>query len=210
MVRFAMYFVAVWKRWEACFGTTFAVILAFAQYSYLALADPKKIPQWVKSFPPWLWLAVGAILLFWSCFLAWDEQVKTLEGLRGEDHKRAELLHQRGDVTCGQVTMVMRNLSENEMCTHLWAMNSRHAGFAFEKELFYQLPDYLRNKCAMVLPDITKPIPAMEHHNARFLLTFRFPYPNFSLILEEVERLNFGNTIIVWDDSGNPIPIKRQ
>ena len=28
---------AVWTHWEARFGTTFAVILAFAQYSFLAL-----------------------------------------------------------------------------------------------------------------------------------------------------------------------------
>jgi hypothetical protein len=72
----AAYCVEVWKHWETCFGTTFAVILGAIQYSILAWADPAKVPAWVKSFPPWLWLAIGCVLLFWSCYLAWkDKQI---------------------------------------------------------------------------------------------------------------------------------------
>lgn len=65
---------SVWNHWEARFGTTFAVILAVAQYLCLAIGDPDKTPKWVKEFPPYLWLAVGAVLLFWACYGAWDEQ----------------------------------------------------------------------------------------------------------------------------------------
>ena len=44
---------------------------------------------------------------------------------------------------------------------------------------------------------------------ARFLLVFLFPYPKFDAVLEDVNRLNFGNTHLVWDDSGKPIEVRR-
>jgi hypothetical protein len=71
---FPRFLLLVWHNWEACFGTTFAVVLALAQYSILAWADPKRVPEFVKQFPPQVWLAIGLVLLFWSCYLAWKEQ----------------------------------------------------------------------------------------------------------------------------------------
>ena len=64
----------VWTHWEARFGTTFAVVLAVAQYLYLEFGDPARIPKWVKDFPPYLWLAIGAALLLGSCYAAWHEE----------------------------------------------------------------------------------------------------------------------------------------
>ena len=79
----------VWGHWEARFGSTFALILALAQYSYLQFGDPDKIPEWVKTFPPWLWLAIGLVILFWSCYLAWGDQYKL------SAHKDSELIELR-------------------------------------------------------------------------------------------------------------------
>jgi hypothetical protein len=79
---FIRFCVSVWGHWEARFGTTFAVMLSLVQYIYLATGDPAKIPRWAKAFPPYLWLAVAGVLLFWSCFAAWrdqDEQRETLK-----------------------------------------------------------------------------------------------------------------------------------
>jgi len=71
---FTRFFLSVWHHWEACFGSTFAVVLTLAQYSILAWADPKKVPQFVNQFPPLVWLAIGLVLLFWSCYRAWKDQ----------------------------------------------------------------------------------------------------------------------------------------
>jgi hypothetical protein len=65
---------SVWNHWEARFGTTFAVMLAVAQYLLLEFLGPKKIPVWVRDFPPSIWLGIGALLLFWSCYGAWHDE----------------------------------------------------------------------------------------------------------------------------------------
>ena len=66
----------VWAHWEARFGTTFAVILAVIQYFIRDVGDPKKIPTWVKDFPPSRWLLIGAILLFWACYCTWRDEFR--------------------------------------------------------------------------------------------------------------------------------------
>ena len=68
------FLVATWRHWEACFGTTFAVILALAQYLVLEFSDPRRVPKWVKDFPPSLWLAIGVVLFLWASYLAWREE----------------------------------------------------------------------------------------------------------------------------------------
>jgi hypothetical protein len=85
---FIRFCVAAWAHWEARFGTTFAVMLAVAQYMYLEFADPKKIPAWVRDFPPSLWLAVGILLLFWSCYGAWYSEYQA----RNAAEKRVDAL----------------------------------------------------------------------------------------------------------------------
>ena len=107
------------------------------------------------------------------------------------------------------MTSALRALSEEELCNHLWAGNFRHGGFAFEKGLYAQLPEYLRRKCDPFMEEINKPIPPAQHTTARFLLVFRFPYPDFDAVLGDVNRLNFGNTHLVWDDLGKPIKVPR-
>lgn len=59
------------------------------------------------------------------------------------------------------------------------------------------------------MDEINKPITVDQNKMARFLLVFRFPYPDFSAILEDVDGLNFGNVHIVWDGSGKPIGVSR-
>jgi hypothetical protein len=120
-----------------------------------------------------------------------------------------EIARQRGEVTCGGVCSILRSLSETELCTNLWALNFKHGGFAFEKGLYAQLPEFLRRKCDPFMNEIAEPIPLEQHKSARFLLMFRFPYPNFDAVLDDINRLNFGNVHIVWDDSGKPIKVRR-
>ncbi len=126
-----------------------------------------------------------------------------------EDRRQAEITRQRSDVTCGGVTSALRTLTEEQLCMYLWAHHCRHGGFAFEKDLYTQLPEYMRRKCEYFLNEIAKPITPEQHQIARFLLVFRFPYPKFDAVLEDVDKLNFGNLPIVWDDSGKAIQIRR-
>jgi hypothetical protein len=70
----ATFVVLVWGRWETRFGTTFAVMLALAQYVVLEWRGSSNVWEWVKSFPPSIWLAVGGLLLFWSCYGVWHEE----------------------------------------------------------------------------------------------------------------------------------------
>ncbi len=125
------------------------------------------------------------------------------------ERRQAAIARQRSEVTCGGVWSVLRSMAEPELCTHLWAGNFRHGGFAFEKLLYAQLPEYLRRKCDPFMDEISKPIPPEQHPVARFLLVFRFPYPDFDAVLDDINRLNFGNVHIVWDDSGKPIKVLR-
>ena len=87
---FPRFFVSVWHHWEASFGTTFAVMLALTQYLILAWVDPKKVPEFAKQFPPLLWLTIGLLLLFRSCYLAWKSQaMETLKVARDLEDERS-------------------------------------------------------------------------------------------------------------------------
>jgi len=125
------------------------------------------------------------------------------------ERRQNEIARQRSEVTCGGITQILRSLTQEQMCLHLWAGNFRHGGFAFEKDLLGQLPEYLRRKCDPFMDQIKQPIPPEQHKVARFLLVFRFPYPSFDAVLDDVNRLNFGNVHIVWDDDGKPIGVPR-
>ncbi len=125
------------------------------------------------------------------------------------ERRQAEIARQRNEVTCAGVTSILRSMPEEQLCAHLWAGHFRHAGFAFEKELYGQLPEYLRRKCDPFMAEIAKQIPTEQRTTARFLLVFRFPHPNFDAVLVDVNRLNFGNIHLVWDESGKPIKVPR-
>ena len=169
--------------------------------------DPENISWWTEAHAAWT-EAVALILIFLlDSVLAYF----TLQERRDARHERrqSEIARQRSEVTCAGVTQIMRNLSESEMCNVLWAGHFRHAGFAFEKELYGQLPEYLMRKCDPFIDDIKKAHPHEYLKTARILLVFRFPYPSFDAVLDDVNRLNFGNVHLVWDESGKPIKVKR-
>jgi hypothetical protein len=125
------------------------------------------------------------------------------------ERRHDEVRRQREDVTCSGVTSILRALPEEQMCTHLWVGHLRHAGFAFEKTLHGQLPEYLRRKCDPFLDEVKKSISIQENQAARFLVVFIFPYPKFDAVLEDVNRLHFGNVHLVWNDEGKPIDVPR-
>src|SRR5208282_4475693 len=98
------------------------------------------------------------------------------------ERRQAEVARQRSEVTCGGVTSILRDMTEEQLSRTLWAGNFKHGGFAFEKGLCAQLPEYLVRKCDPFMAEIAKPIPPEQHKTARFLLVFRFPYPNFDAV----------------------------
>ena len=104
---------AVWGHWEARFGTTFAVILAFVQYAVLAFADPQKMPgwaKWIKDFPPSIWLSVGAVMLFWACYAAWHEERTEAIGIEERRRKLEEELADRYPRLKGEIKLAYLDL----------------------------------------------------------------------------------------------------
>jgi hypothetical protein len=165
------------------------------------------LPWWTETNAAWL-EAIALIAIFALELLIGFFELQEKRAARRE-RRHAEVARQRSEVTCGGVTSILRSLTEEQLCLHLWAGNFRRAGFAFEKGLYSQLPEYLRRHCDGFMEEIARPIPLEQHQTARFLLVFRFPYPEFDAVLDDVNRLNFGNVHIVWDDSGKPIKVPR-
>jgi len=162
---------------------------------------------WTEAHATWTG-AVALVLIFvldsvLACF-----QLRENKEARNE-RRLADIDRQRSEVTLGELTSMLRSLSEEQLCTVLWASNFRHAGFAFEKDFYVQLPEYLKRKCDPIMEEIKKPITPEAHQKARFLLVFRFPYPKFDAVLEDVARLNLGSIHLVWDEDGKPIRVAR-
>jgi len=162
---------------------------------------------WTETNAAWV-EAIALILIFLLelrlAFLTLQEHKEARR-----ERRQGEITRQRSEVTCAGITAILRTLTEDQLCLHLWAGNFKHGGFAFEKGLYAQLPEYLRRKCDPFMDEIAKPIPLEQHQTARFLLVFRFPYPDFDVVLDDLNRLNFGNVHIVWDDNGKPIKVLR-
>jgi hypothetical protein len=166
-----------------------------------------ELPWWTETNAVWV-QAFGLILAFllqlYLLYLTLREQKAARLERRHDEVRR-----QRSDVTCAGITSILRTLPEDQLCIHLWAGHFRRAGFAFDKTLYGQLPEYLRRKSDSFMEDIKKPISIQENQTARFLLVFIFPYPKFDAVLEDVNRLHFGNVHLVWDDDGKPISVPR-
>jgi hypothetical protein len=126
-----------------------------------------------------------------------------------EERRQHRIGWQRAEVTCGGVTEILRNMDEENLCKTLHAGQFRHAGFAFETGLHGLLPEYLRLKCEPFIKEITRAITPEQNKIARRLLVYRFPYPDFDAIYADIWRLNFGNTLLVWDENGKPIKVPR-
>jgi len=95
------------------------VVLALAQYFILAWADPKKVPDFVKHFPPLIWLAIGFVLLFWSCYLAWRDQAAQILRVAGElederSIKNAPEVHLDFQKVLGGFALVLSNKSADK------------------------------------------------------------------------------------------------
>lgn len=162
---------------------------------------------WTEAHATWTG-AVALVLIFvLDSVLAWF-QLRENKEARNE-RRLADIDRQRSEVTLGELTSMLRSLNEEQLCTVLWASNFRHAGFAFEKDFYAQLPEYLRRKCDPIMEEIKKPVAPEAHQKARFLLVFRFPYPRFDAVLEDVSKLNLGSIHLVWDEDGKPIRLAR-
>ena len=165
------------------------------------------MPWWTETNGVWA-QAVGLVITLLLQFVLIALTLREQRAARLE-RRKSEIARQRGETTCAGITQILRTLSEAEMCKHLWAGNFKHAGFAFERELHMQLPEYLARKCEAFSHQINEPISAAQLKTARHLLVFRFPYPEYDAILDDVNRLNFGNVILVWNESGKPVSVKR-
>jgi len=155
------------------------------------------------------WTEAAALILIFALELVLGYFALQERKEARQERRQAEIDRQRSEVTCAGVTQILRDMNEENLCLHLWAGHFRHGGFAFEKGLYYQLPEYLRRKCDPFVEDIKAPIDVAQNKIARFLLVFRFPYPRYDAILDDVNRLNFGNVHLVWNDEGKPIPVSR-
>jgi len=169
---------------------------------------------WTEANAAWT-EAIALILIFglelWLAFGEIRERREERQERREEHHERrmAAIDRQRGDVTCFGPISILRSLAEDRMCEVLFAHTYRHGGFAFDSALYGQLPEYMRNKCEPFMEQLRTPIPPDQHKTARFLLAFRFPYPSYEAVLADVEQLHFGDAILVWDDGGKPIKVRR-
>jgi hypothetical protein len=165
---------------------------------------------------PWHWLtygqnasgiqAVAAVLATFAAVAAGIFAARAYY-VSKEQTRQAEVTRQRSDTTCAGVTEILSSLSDDDKIRHLWAGHYRHAGFAFNKSFVHQLPEYLRRKCDPFSEKIAEVYPAQRYQIANFLLVFRFPYPNFDVVLDDVRRLNFGSSCFVWDDEGRRIAV---
>ena len=121
------------------------------------------------------------------------------------ERRQGEIARQRSEVTLAGITALERSMSEEDACNTLWHRDFKHAGFAVEKDLYTQLPEYLRRKCDALMDETRRPMAPDAQAKLRFLLVFRLPYPNFDAVLADVNRLHRGNARTVWDDNGKPI-----
>jgi hypothetical protein len=162
---------------------------------------------WTEDHAAWT-EAIALILIFGlELWLAFGE----IRERREARHERrlAAIDRQRAELTCFGTVEVLRAMGEEEMCRTLFAHTFRHAGFAFDTALYQQLPEYMRRKCEPFLENMQRPMYPDHHKTARFMFAFRFPYPNYEAILEDVDHLHFGGVHVVWDDNGKPIKVRR-
>lgn len=162
---------------------------------------------WTEVHATWTEDVALTLIFFMNSALAFFQLREHKEARR--ERRLAEIDRQRSEVTLGEISSMLRSLNEEQLCSVLWASNFKHAGFAFEKDLFAQLPEYLRRKCDPILEEIKKPIAPLALEKARFLLVFRFPYPRFDAVLEDIRKLNCGNGHLAWDEAGKPIKVAR-
>lgn len=163
------------------------------------------LDAWWTVAPAWIEAIALIGILVVDLFLARSAIQERREARK--ERFQEERARQRSEVTCAGVTSILRDMTEEQLCLTLWASHFRQAGFAFEKDIYPQLPEYLRRKCEPVIDEIKRPIPPGAQQNARFLLVFRLPYPAFDAVLTDVNRLHFGNVHLVWDDQGNQIKV---
>ena len=162
---------------------------------------------WTEVHAVWMEAFALIGILLADLFLAFFTLQERREARR--ERRRVEIAKQRSEVTLARITALERTLSEEDACNTLWHRDFKHAGFAVEKDLYTQLPEYLRRKCDALMDETRSPMAPDAHTKLRFLLVFRFPYPNFDAVLEDVHRLHIGNARTVWDDNGKPIKAAR-
>lgn len=174
-------------------------------------------PQWVEAVGVWV-EAVALIAIFVLDYrerrdarIEHSEQRKAREDERREreelraERGRMEDDRQRADVTCLGVRQYAVTVPVERLCGDLWkAVTNSQPGFAMEKQLHLQLPEYLSRKCAPHGTEITRATVG----GSRYWLVFKFPYyGEYGAILEDLRRLNFGERLIAWDADGKSISV---
>lgn len=89
---------------------------------------------WVEAISLIAIFLIELILAFFTLQEHRDSRIERRESRL--ERRQAEIARQRNEVTCGGTTSILRSLTEEQLCTHLWAGNFRHGGFAFEKGLY--------------------------------------------------------------------------
>ena len=91
------------------------------------------------------------------------------------------------------------------LCKNLWVnYTNKQAAFGVDKSLSFQLHEYLRRKAEPHSSEIGR---AVVGTGTRHLLIFKFPYPDFNAVLDDLRVLNFGEKLVVWDRDGRPIKV---
>jgi hypothetical protein len=132
-----------------------------------------------------------------------EDERREREELRAE-RKRMEDDRQRADVTCLGVRVFAETVRVERLSSDLSKVTNSQPGFAIEKQLHVQLPEYLLRVCA---PHGTE-IGRATVGGSRNWLVFKFPYyGEYGAVVEDLRRLNFGERLIAWDANGKSISI---
>ena len=122
-----------------------------------------------------------------------------------EERKRLEQDRQRAEVTCLGVRYIGIGLTEERTFQELWKLTNKQAGFAVDKHLHDQLPQYLLRKCEPHSRELERSDLGPGFNVP--LLVFKFPDPDFGAVLSDLRALRTDETVLVfaWDENGKKI-----
>jgi len=111
---------------------------------------------WTEAHAVWIEAFALIGILVADLFLAFFTLQERREARR--ERRQVEIARQRSEVTLAGITALERTMSEEDGCNTLWHRDFKHAGFAVEKDLYTQLPEYLRRKCDALMDENRRPM----------------------------------------------------